>query len=874
MYDEKSFKENARVVKQVVELLQNYKIRYTQKQQYLSDFFELLLTTGLKQESGQFFTPVPIAQFIIKSLPIDSILEAKLKEGVRDELLPYIIDYAAGSGHFLTESMHEIHRLLNKVDAQKLKADTRRSVESWRINHFEWALKYIYGIEKDYRLVKVGKVGCYLHGDGLANVIHSDGLSNFKNPDYKGRLRCADKDFPQDNKQFDVVISNPPYSVSAFKNAAREYYSRKDFELYERLTDNSSEIECLFIERTKQLLKDGGVAGIILPSSILSNANIYTKAREIILQYFDVIAIAELGSNTFMATGTNTVVLFLRRRNNYDSINLKKSVNKFFTDLRDVTLNGIGNPVAKYVEYVWVGLTLRDYISLVQRAPNTSVANHELYQEYRNKIKLKTEKDFWDAVIERETEKLYYFIVTYPQKVVLVKSGEKDAEKRFLGYEFSNRRGNEGIHPVHRGKSIDECTKLFDAELFDNPEKASTYIYKAFSGDFDLAIDESMSKNVARGNLVDMLTFDRADFEKNISLSAKKKVDFKNIWSKGELVLLSDIASIQKGTTITKEKTESGKIPVVAGGQTIAYYHSIANRDGNVITISASGAYSGFVNYFNHPIFASDCNTVQSKNEKNISTKLIYHFLKSIQSEIYRLQKGQAQPHVYSEDIAKIKIPLPPKEIQRKIVSEIEKIETKGKLAKDRITKNTGEIEKLFEAAYKTASTRYRLSDNDAFSLSIGKRVLEHDLASNGTVPVYSANVLEPFGNVNKLLIKDFSSPSVLWGIDGDWMVNYVPENKHFYPTDHCGVLRVLNKNIQPKYLAWCLRKEGQMIGFSRKLRASIDRIAGITIKVPSITKQCEIISKIETLEKRTEKLEKIISKSEMQKKTVLEKYL
>ncbi|QYS91830.1 hypothetical protein JJC04_03815 [Flavobacterium covae] len=126
-------------------------------------------------------------------------------------------------------------------------------------------------------------------------------------------------------------------------------------------------------------------------------------------------------------------------------------------------------------------------------------------------------------MLDKETDKLYYFIIAYPQKVVLVKSGEKDAEKRFLGYEFSNRRGSEGIHPIQRGKHIEDCTQLFDAEIFDNPEKASTYIYKAFAGDFDFEIDEAMQNNVSRHNLVDMMTFDRVEFEKNISLSVKKK---------------------------------------------------------------------------------------------------------------------------------------------------------------------------------------------------------------------------------------------------------------------------------------------------------------------------------------------------------------
>ncbi|MCL2435243.1 MAG: N-6 DNA methylase, partial [Lentimicrobiaceae bacterium] len=300
VYDEQSFNDNAVVVKEIVELLQGFKLRYTRKQQYLSDFFELLLTTGLKQESGQFFTPVPVAQFIIKSLPIDIIVEEKLSSANinNNMLLPYIMDYASGSGHFVTEMMHEIQRLIETKKDSDYHQNIAKEIRKWQDDHFLWAIQYIYGIEKDYRLVKVGKVGCYLHGDGLANVIHSDGLAQFAHTDYKGKLLAKDSDCVQDNKQFDIVVSNPPYSVSAFKNNASKYYSDKDFTLYNNLTDNSSEIECLFVERTKQLLKDGGVAGIILPSSILNSEGIYTKTREIILKYFEIIAITELGSNT------------------------------------------------------------------------------------------------------------------------------------------------------------------------------------------------------------------------------------------------------------------------------------------------------------------------------------------------------------------------------------------------------------------------------------------------------------------------------------------------------------------------------------------------------------------------------------------------
>jgi hypothetical protein len=56
--------------------------------------------------------------------------------------------------------------------------------------------------------------------------------------------------------------------------------------------------------------------------------------------------------------------------------------------------------------------------------------------------------------------------------------------------------------------------------------------------------------------------------------------------------------------------------------------------------------------------------------------------------------------------------------------------------------------------------------------MSIGKRIVNTQLILGGKIPVYSANVFELFGHINELLITDFSVPSVLWGIDGDWQVN------------------------------------------------------------------------------------------------------
>ena len=129
---------------------------------------------------------------------------------------------------------------------------------------------------------------------------------------------------------------------------------------------------------------------------------------------------------------------------------------------------------------------------------------------------------------------------------------------------------------------------------------------------------------------------------------------------------LGEVCEITKGTSITKKKTIPGDIPVIAGGQKPPYYHSEYNRDGETITVSASGAYAGFVSYHDYPIFASDCSTIKPQ-ENLLSTKFLFALLKSKQDELYGLQIGSGQPHVYPRDLVNIHIPLPPLDEQRRI---------------------------------------------------------------------------------------------------------------------------------------------------------------------------------------------------------------
>lgn len=145
-------------------------------------------------------------------------------------------------------------------------------------------------------------------------------------------------------------------------------------------------------------------------------------------------------------------------------------------------------------------------------------------------------------------------------------------------------------------------------------------------------------------------------------------------WSMASIkdLIESKVIIAKKGKTITKERAISGDIPVIAGGQTSPYSHSEFTDKGNIITISASGAYSGFVWYHDYPIWASDCSVFYSKDETVLLTKYLYNTLKHLQEEIYKMQKGAGQPHIYIKDIENLTIPIPPLAEQQKIVEEMD----------------------------------------------------------------------------------------------------------------------------------------------------------------------------------------------------------
>lgn len=240
VHNKELFLKNALVLKEIVELFANYKLTQNSTNQFLGNLFELFLQKGMKQDEGQFFTPIQICEFIMYSLPLHEML-SKNSKALR------VIDYACGAGHFLNTYANELKRYLTEDELKE---------------HY----KNIYGIEKEYRLSKVSKVSSAMYGQNEINILYADALASFELANTNNLE--GEKAKPQiESNSFDLLIANPPYSVKGFL----ETLSDKSKNTYKLFNDDinietNNSIECFFCERANQILNDNAKAAIILPS--------------------------------------------------------------------------------------------------------------------------------------------------------------------------------------------------------------------------------------------------------------------------------------------------------------------------------------------------------------------------------------------------------------------------------------------------------------------------------------------------------------------------------------------------------------------------------------------------------------------------------
>ena len=671
VHNEELFAKNGKILVEVVKLFQEYRIVYPEKNQFLGDLFEQLLAKGFKQNEGQFFTPTPITRFVWDCLPLEKYLAA--------HGLPKVIDYACGAGHFLTEGIEAINDIQHKRRDKSIPADNK------------WVRDCIYGIEKDYRLARVSKIALFMNGAGDANIIFGDGLDN-------------DPAKGIENGKFDILVANPPYAVSAFK--AHLKLQHNELELLPKILLTSDTIETLFVERIGQLLKSGGLAGVFLPQTILSSSDKsgYIEAREQILSNFYLKAIALFGTKTFGATGTPTVVFFMER---FHEPPVKKQL---AIDTANSILSGNDNSewndndiLNEYLSLI--GVTEEQYKAFISETASIedlrSIEYFKTYVLEFEKTQQKFPKNYtpeqmeqerkdrlYKKIREVEKDKLIYFTLLCGQETVVITAPSDNAEqKTFLGYDWSNRKGNEGIILNPNGGYLTNNQNRFAHGTL------ATFVRNAFSNmRTEMGEETSLQKYVASYRTVDMLDFSKPKFDKVINTTSEHKND---VVSKYPLRKLQEflVPIIGEVTKIAQNDIlNAGKYPVITQEtDKIISGYTDNNHPITDLPLIVFGDHSCSVKYIDFEFVRGADGTQLIKTSEELLLKYLFNYLQSIKIH----NAGKYERHF--KYLKETKIPLPPKDIQQKIIDECAKVDEEYNTSRMSIEDYRKKIAQVFE---------------------------------------------------------------------------------------------------------------------------------------------------------------------------------
>lgn len=865
VHNEELFLQNSKILVEMVQLFEPYRIVYPARDQLLGDLFEQLLAKGFKQNEGQFFTAMPLTRFIWEALPLDAVVRRGGKL-----FHPRVIDYACGAGHFLTEGVEAINAYLKDERGKEVKDNS-------------WVEKFVYGVEKDYRLARVSKVSLHMNGAGAGQIVFGDGLENYPEKGIEpGR--------------FGILVANPPYSVDAFKAHLRLRNNR--FFLMDFITDQGSEIEALFVERAAQLLKSRGVAAIILPASILTGPGPYIGARSQIIDNFKVRAIVALGKNAFQATNTETIILFLEKYDeppyraslvvdSVDAIIGGKSLDGWEEkEILEVYLRQIDVSEDDYTRFLsrkasWTEWRAHDYFGMYAKAfAGLSEIRALTTKAWFRKLDA-TQQDeelngrFYDWCLGTggaEREKLVTFGLVYGQKTLIVKSpDDKTEERKFLGYSWSDRRRQEGIQIESPGGML----------YNDAHRRAAGTIAAGIRQSFadeppQIADGAEYTRYVP---LKDLIDFSRPKFDKAIGLIprrygkppkgcvyletvaeyATERIPFGEINSE-EYITTDNMLPARGGIVAYKGEPIPGTVVKYKKGDTL-----ISNIRPYLKKVWLSNRDSGC---------SPDVLVVRSKD----ATKCLPEYLNICLSvdEFFSFamdgKTGLKMPRGDKDAMMRYPIPLPEIAIQKSIVKACGKVDAEAALQRKVIAEAKGKVEKIIDDVSKRKPQGdWFVGVVDDMLIAVegaASKVASKDVKSNGAIPVVS----QEDGSVISGYIDDGTPitdlPIIVFG-DHSCTFKYV-DFPFVRGADGTQLLKFDGARFDTKFLCYYLR--GMELPNTNSYERHMKYLKALKIAIPPLAEQRRIMTEIEKCERKIATAEARLSSVAADKSAILSK--
>ena len=227
---------------------------------------DVRVSTRKRKRLGQYYTPEPLVAYILDRLPLTAECT--------------ILDPSCGDAAFLEMAFERIREL--RADRGDADAAARVLGEN------------LHGIDIDPDAVRLGRRNmAELSGRPAAeckNVVHGNFLLD---------------DLTAEWRSFDFVIGNPPYgaelSAAEKRKCRRLYHSAK----------GKLNTAILFVERAIDILRPGGMWGMVLPNSLLRVAT-YRPLRDLVFDTCAVTHVADVGP-VFSDASLEMIVMIARK---------------------------------------------------------------------------------------------------------------------------------------------------------------------------------------------------------------------------------------------------------------------------------------------------------------------------------------------------------------------------------------------------------------------------------------------------------------------------------------------------------------------------------------------------------------------------------
>jgi len=236
---------------------------------------------------------------------------------------------------------------------------------------------------------------------------------------------------------------------------------------------------------------------------------------------------------------------------------------------------------------------------------------------------------------------------------------------------------------------------------------------------------------------------------------------------------------------------------------------------------------------------------------------------------ILNIQSGMSNiKNLQMKQYLNIKLPLPPLDIQQKIIKECDEIDVKSEKLREENVRLKEEIEEII----KDISKKYDVEkiENILEKVEGNKtKIKQNEILKEGKYPVITQEsdvLISGYTNVDKPIT---DLPLIVFG-DHSCTFKYI-DFPFVRGADGTQLLKP-KKNIDINYFYYTLKQLN--IPNKEEYSRHMKYLKNLKIPLPPLDIQKEIVSKIETIESKINQNQKIIDSSKSKKEEILKKYL